>query len=93
MTEGGGIDGAYSEVADGQLDALEEGPDLDLYEAVLDACELIFDRTAEAQNRSTAIQTTEGIRFRLVVVGHSPYKVFWAHTDDGPRIEAVLPHP
>ena len=35
-------DDAYSEVADQQLTALEYGPDADLYNAVLDACELIF---------------------------------------------------
>jgi len=72
-------DGAYSQVADEQLDSLEAGPDVDLFNAVLDACEL------------TAIATAEGIRLRLPVAGHPPYKVFWS--SDGPRIEAVLPHP
>ncbi len=33
---------AYSQVANKQLDSLEAGPDVDLYNAVLDACELIF---------------------------------------------------
>jgi acyl CoA:acetate/3-ketoacid CoA transferase len=84
-------DGAYSEVADQQLDALEIGPDIDLYNAVLDACELIFRLPAQAQARSTAITTSEGIRFRLPVAGHPPYKVFWS--TEGPRIEAVFPHP
>lgn len=85
------VDGAYSQVADKQLDALETGPDADLYNAVLDACELIFRLPAQAQARSTAIRTTDGIRFRLPVAGHPPYKVFWS--SDGPRIEAVFPHP
>ena len=84
-------DGAYSQVADQQLDSLEAGPDADLYNAVLDACELIFRLPAQAQARSTAITTSEGIRFRLPVAGHPPYKVFWS--SEGPRIEAVLPHP
>lgn len=84
-------DGDYSEVADKQLDALEAGPDVELYNAVLDACELIFRMPAQAQALSTAITTTEGIRLRLSVVGHPPYKVFWS--SDGPRIEAVFPHP
>lgn len=84
---------AYSQVADEQLDALEAGDDPDLYNAALDACDLIFHATGIAQSRSTAIQTAEGIRFRLPIVGHPPYKVFWAHTDDGPRVEAVFPHP
>jgi hypothetical protein len=60
-------------------------------DAVLDACELIFRLPAQAQTRSTAITTAEGIRFRLPVAGHPPYKVFWS--SDGPRIEAVFPHP
>jgi hypothetical protein len=81
----------YSEVADEQLDALEHGTDVDLYNAVLDACDLIFRLPGQAQARSTAITTKEGIRLRLPVAGHPPYKVFW--TTDGPRIEAVFPHP
>lgn len=83
--------GAYSQVANKQLDSLEAGSDADLYHAVLDACELIFRLPAQAQARSTAITTAEGIRLRLPVVGHPPYKVFWS--SDGPRIEAVFPHP
>lgn len=83
--------GDYSEVADKQLDALEIGPDVDLYNAVLDACELIFRMPEQAQALSTAITTREGIRLRLPVAGHPPYKVFWS--SDGPRIEAVFPHP
>lgn len=87
MTE----DDAYSEVADQQLDAPERGSDVDLYNAVLDACELIFRLPALAQARSTAIATKEGIRLRLPVVGHPPYKVFWS--SEGLRVEAVFPHP
>lgn len=83
--------GAYSQVANKQLDSLEAGSDVDLYNAVLDACELIFRLPAQAQARSTAITTADGIRFRLSVAGHPPYKVFWSA--DGPRIEAVFPHP
>jgi len=83
--------GDYSEVADKQLDALEAGPDIDLYNAVLDACDLIFRMPEHAQALSTAITTADGIRFRLPVVAHPPVKVFWS--SDGPRIEAVFPHP
>lgn len=82
---------SYSEVADAQLDALEAGPDADLYNAVLDACELIFRLPTQAQARSTAITTRDGVRLRLPVAGHPPYKVFWSAA--GPRIEAVLRHP
>lgn len=85
--------GAYSEVADEQLDVLESRDGADLFNAALDACELIFSATGHAQACSSAIQTEEGIRFRLPVVGHPPYKVFWSVTEDGPRIEAVFPHP
>jgi hypothetical protein len=84
-------DDAYSQIADQQLDALEAGPDVDLYNAVLDACEMIFRLPGQAQARSTAISTADGIRLRLPVADHSPYKVFWS--SDGPRIEAIFPHP
>ncbi|HEY5455044.1 MAG TPA: hypothetical protein VIJ96_06220 [Acidothermaceae bacterium] len=84
-------DDAYSQVADQQLDALEAGPDADLYSAVIDACELIFRLPSQAQARSTAITTADGIRLRLPVAGYPPYKVFWS--SEGPRIEAIFPHP
>ncbi len=72
---------------------LEASDDIDLYNAALDACALVFQAIGVSQSRSSAIQTAEGIRFRLPIVGHPPYKVFWSHTDDGPRIEAVFPRP
>jgi hypothetical protein len=84
------VEGGCSEIADAQLDALEAGADVDLYNAVLAACELIFRQPAQAQALSTAISTTEGIRMRLPVAGQTPHKIFWS---DGPRIEAVFPHP
>ncbi|UQX13463.1 hypothetical protein [Candidatus Mycobacterium methanotrophicum] len=80
----------YSEVADQQLDGLENSPDIDLYNSVLDAIELIFRLPGYAQSLSTAITTDAGIRMRLPVVGHPPYKIFWS--TDGPRIEAIFPH-
>lgn len=85
------VSGAYSAVADAQLDALERGPDVGLYNAVLDACELIFRFPAQAQALSTAITTANGIRLRYPVLGHPPYKVFW--TREGARVDAVFPHP
>lgn len=84
-------EGDYSAVADAQLDELEGGPDIALYNAILDTIELIFRLPAQAQALSTAITTTDGIRMRLPVIGHPPYKVFWS--TEGPRIEAVFPHP
>jgi hypothetical protein len=83
--------GAYSRVADAQLDKLEGSADPGLYNAVLDACELVFRAPELARQRSTAITTKEGIRLRLPVAGYPPYKVFWS--SKGPRIEAVFPHP
>lgn len=81
----------YSQVADEQLDALAEGPDAGLYDAVLEACDLIFRIPSRAQSVSTSITTEQGTRLRLAVPGHHPYKVFWS--SDGPRVEAVFPHP
>ncbi|MEX7469074.1 hypothetical protein AB4Z39_05105 [Mycobacterium adipatum] len=81
----------YSQVASDQLDALEQCPDPGLYSAVLDTIDLIFRVPGQAQALSTAITTADGIRMRLPVIGHPPFKVFWS--TDGPRIEAVFPHP
>lgn len=84
-------EGDYSAVADAQLNELERGPDIELYNAILDTIEIIFRLPAQAQALSTAITTTDGIRMRLPVIGYPPYKVFWS--TEGPRIEAVFPHP
>lgn len=85
------VEGDYSEIADDQLDALEYGADADLYNSILDAIDLIFRLPGQAQSLSTAITTPDGIRMRLPVIGHPPYKIFWS--TDGPRIEAIFPHP
>jgi hypothetical protein len=82
--------GDYSEVADAQLDELEQGPEAELYDAVLAACELVFAASSVAQSYSAAVTTASGIVLRLPVAGHPPYKVFW--TSAGPRVEAVFPH-
>lgn len=84
-------EGDYSQIADAQFDALESGPDRNWYNGVLDTIEFIFRLPGQAQSLSTAITTPAGIRMRLPVLGHLPYKVFWS--TDGPRIEAVFPHP
>lgn len=85
------LEGGYSETADRQLDALEVGPDPDPYHAVLYACELVFGAPQHVQANSTAVMTGSGVVFRLPVLGFPPYKVFWS--SDGPRVEAVFPHP
>ena len=81
----------YSEISNAQLNEIENGDDLDLYDALLDVCEFVFANPGQAQSCSSALTTAEGIRFRLAVPGHHPYKVFWS--SDGPRIEAVFPYP
>ena len=85
-----GIEGEYSEIADRQLDNLEER-DPTLYNDALTVCEAIFLTPGRAQSMSAAIQTEHGIIFRLAVPGRHPYKVFW--TSSGSRIEAVFPYP
>lgn len=85
------VEGDYSSIADQQLDVLETGPDVDLYNAILNDCELILSYPEIAQARSTAVTTEENVRLRLPVAGHPPHKVFWS--TQGPRIEAVFPHP
>jgi hypothetical protein len=82
--------GEYSLVADQQLDDIE-ATDTDLYNDVLIVCESIFIDPARAQSMSAAVQTREGIVFRLAVPGRHPYKVFWSSA--GPRIEAIFPYP
>ena len=81
----------YSDIAEAQLDELEAGPEVDLYNDVLAVCETIFQTPLLAQSLSSAITTREGIRLRFPVPGHHPYKVFWS--SEGPRIEAIFPHP
>lgn len=81
----------YSEIAEQQLDLLEKGADMNLYNAVLQGVDLIFDHPREARLRSTAVSSNDGVVYRLPVVGHRPYKIFW--TSEGPSIEAVFPHP
>ena len=80
----------YSAVAEQQLDTLQES-DPATYNDVLTVCELIFSNPGRARSMSTAVQTPDGIVFRLPVPDRAPFKVFW--TSSGPRIEAVFPHP
>lgn len=81
--------GAYSAVADRQLDDLES-TDPALYADILTMCELIFVDTGRARAMSAAVQTAEGIIFRLAVPDRHSYKVLWSSS--GPRIEAIFPY-
>lgn len=86
--------GDYSEVAAQQLDELESSAPDDLWNAVLDACELALNHPAEAQKHSSAVVREDGTMvFRLAVTGHPPYKVFWSLNAGVSRVEAVFPHP
>ncbi len=85
------VPSGYSEVANAQLDEIENGSDPDLYNALMDVCEFVLANPRQAQSRSSALTTSDGIRFRLAVPGRHPYKVFWS--SEGPRIEAVFPYP
>lgn len=83
--------GAYSQVAVSQLDDLEAASDIDLYNAILENCHLIFEKPKQAQSFSTAITTEIGILFQLPVPGYPPYKIFWS--SGGPTIEVVFAYP
>ena len=84
----------YSEVAAKQLDILEQGPDVGLYNEIIGVCGEIFDNPGHLRKFSTVIQTIEGPRFRTAVPGKDPYKIFWSKSAQGiVRIEAIFPFP
>lgn len=88
------MSGDYSEVAARQLDELQASASDDLWDAILDACELALNHPGEAQKHSSAVVREDGgMVFRLAVTGHPPYKVFWSLNSGAPRVEAVFPHP
>ena len=80
----------YSEIANEQLDEIDAS-DAELYNDVRVLCECILDHPDMALSLSRALTTKVGIRLRLAVPGHRPYKAFWS--SGGPRVEAVFPHP
>jgi len=87
------VSGDYSEVAAHQFDELEKSAPDDLWDAILDACELALNHPGEAQKHSSAVVRDDGsMVFRLAVTGHPPYKVFWSLETGTPRVEAVFPH-
>lgn len=76
--------------ADAQLDALQLGPDAELWNAVCDALDLIVDRPDSAEARREAIVTAAGRTIWMVPVRHSSLDdvvVLWAVEND---IEYVL---
>jgi hypothetical protein len=83
----------YSKVADEQLDEIELSRDRDLYNDLVNAREDIVDNPGRARQRSAAITTTEGVRFRFPLQGRPPYTIVWTSASEGPRIEPVFPYP
>lgn len=81
----------YSDRAWAQLDKLDDDKTATLYDAVLDAIDLITDSTSEAMARSDTFRTDDGLLRRLPIVGHYSWCVFWS--PDGPSIEAIAPSP
>jgi hypothetical protein len=84
-------DPGYSDIANDQLDEILGLGDHDLYNALIDACDLVFGNPGIARAYSSAVMDEDGdIVFRYPVPGRFPYKVFWSI--DGPTIEAVFPY-
>jgi len=81
-----------SQIADQQLDALEHGTYVRLYNALVDTCESILDDPGRARERSVVILRKEGMRFRAPLPGSFPHKVFWSLTDRFARMEAAFPY-
>lgn len=84
---------SYSQVAWDQLDALEAS-DPEMYADTLDLIEDIFDAPGTVRGTADVLVTPHGPRFKSFVRDRYPLAVFWSdHPADGPRIEAVFPHP
>lgn len=84
---------AYSQVAWDQLDLIE-ATDSAQYEDVMDLVEAIIESPGACRSTADALTTQHGVRFKNFVPGRYPLAVFWSESpSDGPRIEAVFPHP
>ena len=81
----------YSEVAEEQLNILENDSDVRLYNEILKVCHQIFDEPVQLRKYSSVVTTAEGLRFSTSVPGGFPYKVFWSMSPNGLiRIELSL---
>jgi hypothetical protein len=78
---------SYKDAAWATLDRLERD-DPDLYDAVLEAIEFVFDRTTEARHHANVIQTPYGLIFETTVQHprQPPYSVLWQLEGDDPVI-------
>lgn len=86
----------YAPLAQQQLDALERGPDAELYNAVLDAVEVVLDQTDAARARSPGLRDADGkVLFSTVVMYEADPRwfVFWKETAAGPVILGVASLP
>ena len=91
MTLSGGYE--YSQVADEQLTKLMLGRDWRLYDLVVDTCEAILEDPATARELAAQFISLDGMRYRTIVHGAEPYKIFWSYQRGVARIEAVFPYP
>jgi len=83
----------YSEVAFAQIEAYRQTADDEFWSALIDALDLVFQRSGEAQSRSQGLVDQDGdVVFRLAITDHEPHQVFWRSTPHGPRVEAVFPY-
>lgn len=76
-----GDESLYSPEADEQLDALQAGPDADLYNAVLDAIDHVLHRTDRARAASPPLRDAQGRPLLATVVTYEldpRWFVFWA---------------
>lgn len=70
----------YAPEADEQLDALQVGPDEDLYNAVLDAIDFVLDHTEDARVVSPPLRDSAGKQVLATVVMYEldpRWFVFW----------------
>lgn len=81
--------GDYSELADEHLDELEAGPDADLYNRVIDACDVVLNHPAEARRHSSTIVTGDGHTLLVLPVAGGGKRIYWS-SGPPPRIEAVI---
>lgn len=84
---------AYSQIAWDQLDALEQA-DPQCYADVLDLVEGILNDPGRARGTADVLMTSSGTRFKNFIDDRYPLAVVWSEDPaDGPRIEAIFPHP
>lgn len=86
------IEDRFTAVAEQQFDEIYDGPDIDMANAVADACDLILNLPGEARKTSDTLRDGQGRMIMMYPVpGYPPLKIFWI--TDGPRVEAIFERP